>query len=450
MEIEFKHTPVFYHIYNTPRSVRYVVNEGGTRSSKTWSLLTYFLILCLSDPHARKTIQILRKNLTSCNRTVLKDFLRIVNQYGLIETGIISYNKTNSRFQIYSNIIEFRGANDPQNLRGDSRYIAWLNEANEFDLEDFNQIKYRTEAQIYLDYNPSFTDHWIYDMIEIESAGGDNDAELKKISTTEIMKICEQNGGVFESPHLKLIQSTYLDNPMLSEALVRDIERLKLYNDDDYNIYALGIRSNPAGRMFRKVYYGEYIDLPNDAIGVIYCDPNLSLKGKGDTTAIVKLYYSPSTQYFYISDVICRSFSNSNDLLNELFSLYSSNCRYIGFDGNFAQESTWTQHVENYSRLKGKSFPFIEYMRYSVDMEAKLVQYLWNDRQFYFNKDIAETEDGKRFFQQLYLFNGKRNTLAGTHDDAPDALICAVKFIHDKGFVISGEATAIIGSFFNK
>lgn len=442
MELNITHTPIFYKIAKTQRSVRYVYLEGGTRSSKTWSLLSYFLLLCLTNPHANKTIQIFRKTQASCNRTVLKDFLHICNKWDLFNFGVIQWNKSTSTFTIGTNRIEFRGADDPQKLRGDSRYIAWLNEANEFTEEDFNQIKFRTEAQIYFDYNPSFTDHWLYNVLEKESG----------VSTDEILETCKANDNVFISQYVMFMLSTYRDNPLLAPAQVRDIERLALYDPEAFQVYANGIRSTPTGRMFQRVYCNFYKDgeLPSDVIGVVYCDPNLSLKGKGDTTAIVQMYYSPSTQLFYVDNVICRSYSSSNTLLDDLYNFYNYRCRYIGFDGNFAQESTWTQLVENYSRLKKQNFPFIEYMRYSVDINAKLAQFLWNDRQFYFNEKIESTEDGKRFFQQLYMFNGKKNTLAGTHDDAPDAFICATQFIHDKGLVINSEVQNIIRNYINK
>jgi len=89
----------------------------------------------------------------------------------------------------------------------------------------------------------------------------------------------------------------------------------------------------------------------------------LSKKGKGNTTAIVPLLYSPSEELYFIPAVVCKSFSDSNLLLDSLIELKTStgNIAAFGFDGNVTQESTWTQHVRNYCKIKGVPFPTIEY-----------------------------------------------------------------------------------------
>lgn len=435
MTIDFKHSRVFYALATTPRC-RYIINEGGTRSGKTWSLLTYFLILCLSNKGARKVIQVFRKTFTSCHRTAFKDFCEILDAYNL--WGVAKLSKQSASFEIMGNTIEFCGADQAQKLRGSKRYHAWLNETNEFSEEDFKQIKLRTESKIFFDYNPSFTDSWIYDLIEAES----------ETPTAEVLKQCVAGGGFYVSGNKRvaLIQSTYKDNPFLAEEIRTEIENLKKYNDDDYNIYALGIRSNPSGFVFKRVYYSVYDTIPPDAVGAIYCDPNLSLKGKGDTTAVVKMLYSRSTGLFYIDSVICRSFSDPKELLTNLLNLYSNDnkIRFIGFDGNFAQESSWTAHVEAYSKIQQIRFPLIDYKRYRVDETLKTTQFLWNDRQILFNRNIEFSEEGRRFLDQVYSFNGKKNTKAGKHDDAPDAMICCINYLYDLGLVNYNSTVADI------
>lgn len=445
MEINFEHTRVFFEISQSKR-YRYVINEGGTRSSKTWSLLSYFLILCLSNPNKKLTIYIYRKELTNCRLTVMSDFMEMLDILGLLGNGkLVKHNKTKSQFIINGNTIEFRGADNPQKLRGSKRRYVWLNEANEFSWEDFKQLNIRTIKQVYLDYNPSFTDSWIYDLIEKESSTAD-----KVYATSDIMDYLEKaDNKVFRSGKVALIQSTYKDNTKLEQAVIDAIESLKKYNDDDYNVYALGIRSNPSGLMFKRNFYQHYDKLPNHKIGAIYCDPNLSLKGKGDTTAIVKIFYSPTDNYFYVADIVCRSFSSPKYLLNEILRMYQD-VRFLAFDGNFAQESAWTNNVESFSIINNMQFPVIEYKRYSVDNISKTTQYLWNDRQIFFNPEIENTEDGKRFMSQLFQFNGKKNTAKGVHDDAPDALICAVAYLHDLGIVSNGGANEILNRIIRK
>jgi len=434
---QLNHTKVFYEIAKS-KDYRYVINEGGTRSSKTWSLLSYFLLVCLYNPNKRLTIQVFRKTLTSCHRTVMRDFIEILDTWECF--NLVKYNKSSSIFTINGNTIEFCGADQAQKLRGSKRDILWINEANELTEEDFKQLKLRTSIQIHFDYNPSFTDSWIYDTIEKESG----------YKSAKIMDICKENNGVFQANNVRLIQSTYKDNTQLELSIIQEIENLKKYDMNDYQIYALGIRSNPSGLMFKRHCYQTYQNLPNHTIGVVYVDPNLSKKSKGDTTAICKLLYSPETNYFYVSDFICHSFSDSNELLKSALSLMDSRTKYLAFDGNVSQGSSWQQHAENYAKLNGLPYPLIDFKSYRVDEISKTTQYLWNDKQIFFNPLIEHSEDGERALNQIYMFNGKKNTVKGMQDDAPDALICAINYMYELNFVVNQTTKNLASLFFKK
>jgi hypothetical protein len=98
----------------------------------------------------------------------------------------------------------------------------------------------------------------------------------------------------------------------------------------------------------------------------------------------------------------------------------------------------------------GLPFPYIEYKRYRVDETSKTTQYLWNDRQIFFNEKIDLEDDGKRFMSQVYQFNGKKNTAKGNQDDAPDALICAINYMYDLNIIASKGSIEILNSIVRK
>ena len=51
-----------------------------------------------------------------------------------------------------------------------------MNEANEMRYEDFLQLALRTTGTIFLDYNPSDIDHWIYDRVLTREDSRDSSA----------------------------------------------------------------------------------------------------------------------------------------------------------------------------------------------------------------------------------------------------------------------------------
>jgi phage terminase large subunit len=93
----------------------------------------------------------------------MRDFLEILKAYDLYKED--NHNKSNSEYQLNGNLIEFISMDQPQKIRGRKRDLAFLNEANELTMEDWQQIVFRTNGRIILDYNPSDTYHWIYDRV---------------------------------------------------------------------------------------------------------------------------------------------------------------------------------------------------------------------------------------------------------------------------------------------
>ena len=87
----------------------------------------------------------------------MRDFLEILKAHDLYKED--NHNKSNSEYQLNGNLIEFISMDQPQKIRGRKRDLAFLNEANELTMEDWQQIVFRTNGRIILDYNPSDTYH---------------------------------------------------------------------------------------------------------------------------------------------------------------------------------------------------------------------------------------------------------------------------------------------------
>ena len=215
----------------------------------------------------------------------------------------------------------------------------------------------------------------------------------------------------------------------ISEAELKAI--LKPLSESDWQANFQNNPIPPDGDFFKRDFYKES-NPPSDARGVIYCDPNLAKKGKGNSTAVSVLLYSPSLDHYFLADALCKSYNDSNILLYDVFNLklkFNNKVLAIAFDGHVSQESTWSQHIKNYCRINQIPFPLIEYKKYKVDDLAKNLQIVYNSGKLSFPIGFSKSEDGQRFLNQFFAFSGKKDN---KEDDAPDSLICAFEFIHER------------------
>lgn len=225
MELKLKATRIFDE---TRQAItRIVVNEGGSRSSKTYSIAQVFFVKMLEEENI--LISVVRKTTPALKATVYKDFLNILRENNCYNEA--NHNKTDMTYTIGSNEIEFFSLDDPQKVRGRKRKYLWCNEANELSYEDFKQLSMRTSGQIFLDYNPSETFHWIYDHVLIRK-------------------------------DLTLIKSTYVDNPFLEVEIIREIERYKEVDENYWKIYGLGERGTPQATIYPTYFLCD--ELPED------------------------------------------------------------------------------------------------------------------------------------------------------------------------------------------
>jgi len=184
-----------------------VVNQGGSRSGKTYSILQLLtLVKAFEEQH--QVFSIVRKSLPALRATAMRDFFDILRTHDLYDQR--NHNKTENTYLLNDNLFEFMSLDQPQKKRGAKRTYLFLNEANELSLEDWIQLSMRTEKQIFIDYNPSMDEHWIYEL-------------------------------VIPREDCTFIHSTYLDNiQFLPEEVVKEIENLQSVDENYWRIYGLG------------------------------------------------------------------------------------------------------------------------------------------------------------------------------------------------------------------
>jgi phage terminase large subunit len=202
-ELNIQATEVFQR--NWDAKTRFVVNIGGSRSTKTYSILQLLIVKALESEEPL-IISIVRKSMPSLRLSAMRDFFDILKQYDLY--NVENHNKTENTFLINNTLIEFFSIDDAQKRRGSKRDILFVDEANELTAEDFFQLNIRTTQTVYLGFNPS-EQFWYNDQLQ-------------------------------NRDDITIIHSTYKDNPFLSNEQINEIERLEFTDKQYYQIYALG------------------------------------------------------------------------------------------------------------------------------------------------------------------------------------------------------------------
>jgi phage terminase large subunit len=273
-ELKIKATTVFQR--NWEASSRYVVNIGGSRSTKTYSILQLLIVKAIESTEPL-VISIVRKSLPSLRISVMRDFFDILKQLDLY--NVESHNKTENTYLLNNTLIEFFSIDDAQKRRGSKRDILFINEANELDYEDFFQLNIRTTTQIFLDFNPSET-FWYNDKLQ-------------------------------NRDDLTIIHSTYKDNPYLNSEQVNEIERLQHTDLQYYQIYALG---QFAGGMDLVYQYTPVDDIPVNSAKLVGLGMDYGFTN--DPTTLVEVWKNNDS--VYLNELLYERNLTNQDIADKL------------------------------------------------------------------------------------------------------------------------------------
>lgn len=225
LKLDLKVSPVFVRNWEAIVSplINIIVNQGGSRSGKTYSILQCILIYCLNNKG--KIIDVVRKTHRELRDTILVDWHEILIEAGL--EGRISHNKTHHEYRINGNTIRFFGIDKAQKRKGSKRDLLYVNECNGITLDDWIQLTIRLTGKAIVDFNPSEY-FWL------------NEHVLEKRKDVE------------------LIVSNYLDNyDFLPAKQIAEIENLINIDDYYYKVYALGILTALKGQIYNNFSYCE-------------------------------------------------------------------------------------------------------------------------------------------------------------------------------------------------
>lgn len=205
------------------------VLEGGSGSAKSYDIIQFLLLYCQRNLNKGKDILIFRQTAADCKKTVLKDFIKILRMYDLYDPDK-HFMSSPIHFDMFGNTIYFSGL-DAIGSHGERHDIIWGNEGMELDFEGFKQLNQRCNEAFFIDYNPYFTEHWVFN-------------------------------SIITRPDTKFFHSTCLQNPFLPQGQRKEIlsyeptpENIKNGTADDtmWKIYGLGLRTAIKGLIFPNV-----------------------------------------------------------------------------------------------------------------------------------------------------------------------------------------------------
>lgn len=228
---------------------RIIANKGGTRSTKTWSLLQLMLIIATSQ---KVLISIVSESMPHLRKGAMRDMERILDNAKLVEDKHYQRNRTENTLTFPNGgMVEFFSVDSYTKVHGAQRDYLFINECNNIEWEIYRQLAIRTSKVVFLDWNPRSAFWWD------ERLEGRGDSIL--------------------------IKSTYLDNPFLSASQIAEIESNK-GDENWWRVYGLGENGSVEGLVYSR--YRIVQSMPSTGKMRFYC---IDFGFTNDPTAILRV-----------------------------------------------------------------------------------------------------------------------------------------------------------------
>jgi phage terminase large subunit len=193
-----------------------VINQGGTSSSKTYSINQVLFTKAIEE---RCVITVVADSIPNLKGGALRDALTIEASSPFLQSQITSYNKSDRTFTFKSGaIMEFKSYEDEKSARSGKRDYLFVNEANAISWDIYFQLALRTRKRVFIDYNPSAR-FWAHEQL-IGKEG------------------------------VKFLRSWHEHNPFLSQNDRDKIEAIKDIDEELWQVYGRGKTGKITGLVY--------------------------------------------------------------------------------------------------------------------------------------------------------------------------------------------------------
>lgn len=235
---------------NTDKAARVYINQGGTSSGKTYTIMQVLIYVAILEAGSITTV--VGQDLPNLKVGALRDAKTI-----LAGSDWLTYYFDLHESEHYlrcknGSIIEFKSYKDEQDAKNGKRDYLFVNEANGIPYEIYWQLAIRTRKKIWVDYNPSER-FWVHNEVKGRECA-------------------------------KMIISDHRGNPFLSK---EEHERIEGIEDKElWKVYARGLTGKLSGVIFPnfrivdslperaswKVQgYGLDFGFTNDPTALVHC-----------------------------------------------------------------------------------------------------------------------------------------------------------------------------------
>lgn len=235
---------------NTEKTARVYINQGGTSSGKTYTIMQVLLYVALLEAGSITTV--VGQDLPNLKVGALRDAKTILAGSDWL-AGYFDMHESGHYLQCRNgSVIEFKSYKDEQDAKNGKRDYLFVNEANGIGYEIYWQLAIRTRKKIWIDYNPSER-FWAHN--EVKGREG-----------------------------VKMIISDHRGNPFLTK---EEHERIESIEDKElWKVYARGLTGKLSGVIFpnfrivdrlpereswKMQGYGLDFGFTNDPTALVHC-----------------------------------------------------------------------------------------------------------------------------------------------------------------------------------
>lgn len=345
--IEINITPVFTANRKAYKAgFRRIVNQGSSRSSKTYSIGQLLINIALEEYN--KEISVCSPSLTHLKKGARKDFLDELEKRGLFREE--EFNRTDNvyTFARTGSYVEFFGADEPGRLRGPGRDILFINEANLIGFDSYTQLAIRTRQCIFVDFNPADEFSYVYDLAD--------------------------------GPDAKFIHSTYRNNlANLSKPQIDEIERLKDIDENLWKVFGLGLRGTSEATIYTHWKRAKALPLK----GQLFCGQDY---GYNVASALVMVEEYEGA--IYVQELLYETKLTTSDLIERYGKDHLDLSKTIEIFSDAAEPKTIEEVfragynalpadkavLEGIRKIKGMPLYIVEG---SVNLEKEIKSYKW-------------------------------------------------------------------------